>query len=238
MSLRRPFFLLVLAALLPLVLLSALLGAAWIRDQQQVLEREALATVDRVAALIDRELVAQRDILRSLADAPIFDAPLDLAKVAEYAERLRDHQPLWRQIVVSDAGGNRLLSLPAQPGAPPNVIEPESHAVAVSTLRPVIGGIRRGVRNHPAFPVRVPVIRDGKLICVLTAAIEPETINQLLQGTGSAPEWIGAVVDGAGNLVGRTVDASERVGYPASADALRVVRQRESGLYEGRVLEG
>jgi signal transduction histidine kinase/CheY-like chemotaxis protein len=238
MSLRRPFFLLILAALLPLVLLSALIGAAWIRDQQQVLGREAIAKVDRTAALIDRELLAQIDVLRAMADAPLFDGPLDATAIERYAARLQDHQPLWRVVVVSDLAGNWIVSRPETPGGPGRIIEIESHDKAVASGLPAIGSIRHGGRGIPSFAVRVPVVRDGKVLYVLSAVIIPDAVGTLLLATGLPPTWIGAVVDGEGRLAARTSGAPEHIGDTANPDTLHVLKQRRSGLYEGRVLEG
>ena len=53
-TLRRPLVLLILAALLPLVILSAILGTAFLHQRQDAMERKALDRVDRISALVDR----------------------------------------------------------------------------------------------------------------------------------------------------------------------------------------
>src|SRR5215203_5423951 len=81
----RPLLLLVLAALLPLVVLSAALGIASLRHQQQAIEDEALDHVQRISMLLERELSAQIDILRTLTNSALLDGPVDEAAFAELA---------------------------------------------------------------------------------------------------------------------------------------------------------
>ena len=57
-----------LAALLPLVVLSAALGIASLRQQQEAIQDEALDEVQRISMLLERELSAQVDILRTLGE--------------------------------------------------------------------------------------------------------------------------------------------------------------------------
>jgi len=63
----------VLAALLPLVILSAALGIASLRRQQEAIERKALDHVQRISILLERELAAHIEIVRTLANSPLFD---------------------------------------------------------------------------------------------------------------------------------------------------------------------
>jgi len=95
----------VLAALLPLVVLSAALGIASLRHQQQAIEDEALDHVQRISMLLERELSAQIDILRTLTNSALLDGPVDEAAFAELARRVRRDQSLWTALVLSDPEG-------------------------------------------------------------------------------------------------------------------------------------
>ena len=76
-----------IAALLPLVVLSASLGIAWLRHQQDAIEDEASDHVQRIAILLERELAAQIDVLRALAASPLLDGDVDEAGFAELSRR-------------------------------------------------------------------------------------------------------------------------------------------------------
>ena len=134
---HRPIVLLVVAALLPLVALSAALGILSLRQQQDVIEREALTHVQRVSTLLERELTAHVEILRTLANSPLLDGPLDEAAFTDWAQRTRRDLPLWLAVVLSDPRGNRIVDVPEPVTGIPRgrVVDEASHARAVETSR-------------------------------------------------------------------------------------------------------
>ena len=243
-SYHRPLFLLVLAALLPLVVLSALLGGAWLREEQSAMEASAVAMADRLSALVDRELSAQMDALKVVAASPLLDGlaagrELDAAAFFEYAERVQSALPLWTTIVLSDREGNRLVDAPFLVGGTPGkVLEMDSHRRVVDTGKPTVGAILRGPRDQHAFPIRVPVTRNGATVAVLSAVVMPEGFQSLLFGDSLPPGWIAAIVDAEGRMVARAGGDPGMIGQQASGSALRARRAAESGVYDGMSLEG
>ncbi|MBP2313585.1 sensor histidine kinase [Azospirillum soli] len=239
MRYHRPLILLVLAALLPLVVLSAVLGVAWLRQQQSAMERNAVQQVHRLSALIEHELNAQIDILRTLAQSPLLDGVPDEATFFDYAERVQGELPLWTTIVLSDTEGNRLVDSPKLvAGAPGKVVDMPSLTRAVETRAPAIGSILRGPRGRAAFAIRVPVVRNGAVISVVSAVIMPQAFRNLLLDGALPVGWIGAVVDSEGRLVARSSGSSDLIGQPASDSALAARARGGGGVYEGASLEG
>ncbi|CAO3448464.1 hypothetical protein [Azospirillum argentinense] len=241
---HRPLVLLVLAALLPLVVLSAVLGGAWLRGQQSAMEANAIARVDRLSALVDRELSAQMDALKAVAASPLLDGlagggTVDVVAFFEYAERVQGALPLWTTIVLSDVQGNRLVDAPfLVGGVRGKVLDMDSHRRVVETGKPAVGTILRGPRGVHAFPIRVPVTRDGGPVAVLSAVVMPEGFQSLLFGNGLPPGWIAAVIDAEGRLVARAGGDPTLIGRHASETALNARRSADSGVYEGMSLEG
>lgn len=239
MRYHRPLVLLVLAALLPLVVLSAALGVAWLRQQQTVMERNALQQAHRLSTLIDHELNAQIDILRTVAQSPLLDDPPDRAAFFDYAQRVQGELPLWTTIVLSDTEGNRLVDAPLLVGgAEGKVVDMKSLTRSVEKRAPVVGGIRRGPRGRAAFAVRTPVVRDGAVVAVVSAVIMPKAFRDLLLDGALPAGWIGAVVDSEGRLVARSGGPSELIGQPASDSALAARARGGEGIYDGASLEG
>ena len=239
MRYRRPILLLVLAALLPLILLAAGLGFAWLTQQHENIEKEALVRVERTAAALERELSAQIVPLRLLAETPLLDGPLDKAAFFDMAQRFRSELPLWSTVVLSDLQGNRLIDVPnLVTGQPGKVVDVLSHDRVVKTGQAVIGGILRGPRNRPAFAIRVPVIRNGQVTYVLSAVLEPTGIKTILMAGNLPPGWLGGVIDAQGRIVARTSGPPDLVGEPASASARQALQNGAGGIYEGRTLEG
>jgi hypothetical protein len=161
------------------VILSAALGAAWLRHQQEAIEREALNHVERISILLERELAAQAEVVRALAHSPLLDGALDEAAFAELARRIRGDQPLWATVVLTDPHGNRLVDVPEPVGgvARGRVVDEASHAEAVATRQPVIGRMLRGPRNRPGFAIRVPAVRGDEVRSVVSAVIEPNAAS-------------------------------------------------------------
>ena len=239
MRYRRPILILVIAALLPLVILASGLAVAWLLQRQETIENEALDRVERTASLLERELSAQVVPLQLLAQSPLLDGPLDRTAFFDQAQRFRNERPLWAAVVLSDLEGNRLIDVPAPvTGGPGKVVDSQSHDEVLRKRAPVIGGILRGPRNRPAFAIRVPVIRNGQVVLVLSAVLEPDAIRKLLLANDLPPGWLGGVVDAQGRLVARTAGGPELIGESASASVREAVAASSGGLYEGLTLEG
>ena len=239
MRYQRPVVLLVIAALLPLVVLAASLGYAWLRQQHARMQEEALARADRIAALLEQELGAQITHLNLVAASPLFDRPLDPPVFFATAQALLQELPLWHTIVLSDSDGNRLIDVPEPVGgAPGRVVDTQSHGEVVRSLKPVVGRVLKGPRNRPAFAIRVPVVRDGRLLYVLSAVISPAGIRQLLLAGGIPEGWRGAVVDASGSIAALTAPGADRIGEPASPSALAAIASGHKGLYEVQTLDG
>ena len=220
---RRPLALLLLAALLPLVILSAALGIAWLRHQQEAIEREALDHVQQISILLERELATHIEIVRTLANSPFLDGVVEGPTFAEFARRVRRDQPLWMVVVLSDPEGNRLIDVPEPVTgvAKGKVVDEQSHARAVMTRQPVVGRILRGPRNRPAFAVRVPVVRADQVNYVVSAVIEPNAVRDLLFSGQVPANWMGAVIDAEDRIVARRIGPSSLVGELASSRRAR-----------------
>ncbi len=235
----RPLILLVLAALLPLVALSAMLGAAWLRQQQAEMDRGALERVQRISAQLERELLAQVDLLRVVAQSPSLDGRLDESAFRDTAERTQREIPLWRFISLSDPAGNRLIDAPAsRSGSRGKVVDVASHARAVGTRSPAIGTVLRGPLNIPAFAIRVPVIRGDRLVHILSAVVAPDAISRLLLAGGLPEGWRASVIDAEGRLVARTFGDPAFIGQTATEHALAARSRGGEGLYDSVSLEG
>jgi signal transduction histidine kinase/ActR/RegA family two-component response regulator len=239
MKLIRPASLLILAALLPLIALSAALGAAWMRQQQHTMEEDALDRVERLSGVLEREIASQTRILDVLAQSPHLDGPVNEVPFFELARRIHNRVPLWISILLSSPDGTRLVDAPRLvAGVPGKVVDMESHSLAVEGRRPVIGGIVVGPRGRPAFAIRVPVVRNDRVSYVLSAVVDPVAFREYLFAEGIPPGWIVAVVDSGNNLVARTSGSSSFIGRSASESARSARARGGHGIYEGATLEG
>lgn len=237
MNFRRPLILLVLAALLPLVILSAWLGVAALRQRQVALESEAQARVDQASILVDRELQGQAAVLTAMAQLPALDPPFSEPSLRAIIERIRRHQPQWRTVVLTDLQGARLLAMPNYAPTLARVPDLRPQQEVVRTGRPGFTAARGGLIPE-AFIVRVPVVRDGRTHYVLSAAMHRRAITGALRASDLPRDWIGAVLDRGGRIVARTEGSADLVGSLDAQAAREAIRHGESGVYRGLSLEG
>ncbi len=231
MKLNRQLVLLFLAALLPLVVLSAVLGAGALRQGQRAMVGDAQDRVADLAAGVGRELDAQVQVLQTVTQSPLMDGEVDKARFDQMVERLLRYRPLWRALTLSDPQGQRLMDYPLLPGAVPRkVIDKASQAEAVRTGRPVIGQILSPPRLRPAFVIFVPVVRDGKVIYVLDAVMEPDALRNLLLSNRLPSGWRAGVIDRSARIVTRTL-RPDLAGSPVDPDARAAMARSQAGFY-------
>jgi len=213
---RQRIFVVVAAAVLPLAVMSAVALYAGYQQQRAQAERAGLDVARALSIAIDRELNRTLSVLKVLDDSLEGDS-VNMRAFYGHARRVRADQPDWRAIIVYDAEGNALFNTEVAFGAPVRpVVERESFDAVVKTQQPTVGFLRKGPGGAYAFPVRVPITRDGKVRYVVTAVLEPRTILNVLKGQRVPEYWVVAVADAKGIRVARTRSSEQSVGTPYS----------------------
>jgi signal transduction histidine kinase len=231
-AVARSLVLLSVAALLPIFVFAAVSALANLRQQRAVLERDATGRAQRLSELVDRELAAQLHLIQALSQLPLLDGAGDLAAFAETARRIQQQQPLWISLNLADPQGNRVVdTLEGRGGSLGPVVEMASLTRTVTTRSPLIGNVSTGPLGNSAFAIRAPVVRNGSVSYVLSAAIRPDAIRELLLDSNVPAGWIGAVIDGAGQIVSRT-------GQGPAGIAAQAARPPGEGVYTERSPEG
>ncbi len=214
----RPLLLLALAALIPVAIVLGAIGVVVINARKTALEQVLQERTTHAAAALAKEVATQIQLLTMLSDSPRLDPPLDRRDFNELANRMRTRIPAWQIIRVSDTRGRVLLSNP--PGRAGNgslVVDGDSNDQLFETGRPTVGTVMRGPGGMSAFPVRVPVTRDGKTAYALTAVIAAQTLTDVLRGNGLPVTWAAWIESDGGTLMASNVGNVELVGGPASA---------------------
>src|SRR5258708_5327297 len=104
----------------------------------------------------------------------------ELGRFHQIIARALDYNPTWLTVILADPSGKQVLNARLGPSADlPTTVEPESFDLATRTRRPLVGYLARGGGDF-AVPVRVPVMRNGELRYVLTAAGQPDRLRDLL----------------------------------------------------------
>ncbi len=238
MKLNRQLVLLFLAALLPLVVLSAVLGAAALRQGQRDMVSDAQDRVAVLAAGVSRELNAQVEVVQTVTQSPLLDGTVDQARFDQIAARLLSGRPHWRALTLSDPQGERITDYPRLNSTRPRkVIDKSSQAEAVRTGLPVIGQILTPPRLRPAFVIFAPVIRDGRVVYVLDAVMEPDAIRNLLLSSQLPTGWRAGIIDRSFRVVTRT-SRPDVAGTAAAPEGRAAMARSPTGFYRAMGTDG
>jgi signal transduction histidine kinase len=240
-SIGNHLFVLALGTLLPVVLFAAGLALVQARQERQTFERGMHDRVVGITSAIDAELRVTVAALRTLAESQVL-ADDELKRFHGLALRVKNLQRDWLTVILAGADGQQQVNT-MQPygGAELRPIDEIASFEAVQrTLQPAIGSLSSGPRGlQQAFPVRVPVLREGRLAYVLTAVVDPATIARILREQGMPDDWVASVVDLRLFQVARQYQGQVQVGVtvaPAFHSAL--TSGAAEGAYRGATLEG
>jgi signal transduction histidine kinase/ActR/RegA family two-component response regulator len=229
--------LLVATGLLPVSLLGA--WGVWtsVEGQLSDLERSTLELSRAIASTVESELDATLRTLEAMSRSPAL-ARGDTRAFYDIARSEAEIRPTWAGVILSGHDG-RLIFRSNAPYA-----SDEARTVDESSLQrslvvgsPIVGDILTGPLGRQAFAVRWPVMVDGKLRYVLTAAVRPDRILDVLAKQQTPPGWVIGVFDSSLNRVARTRGHASGTASPT----LRAMLQNnpdDSGSGRTRSLEG
>jgi len=238
MRIRTYLLVFAVAILLPMIAFAVVAVVAIDRQQRAAVERGGVETARALMSAIDRELGGSLATLHALAAARSLERD-DLAAFADDARRVLASQRHWRAIILITPSGRVVVNTSYSAGAPlPDIVDRESFDAVLRTGRPVVGAILLGPQRQYAFAVRIPVIHDGRLVYVLTAALEPAAIASILEAQHIPGDWVGTVFDSRRNIVARTRGTEQYEGRPVSPEFLRLLETSHEGWAVTHTLEG
>ena len=229
---------LVVLGLLPVALLSAWAVINTLRAQRQATERSVLELSRALASAVDSELDATKQSLAAMGRSQAL-ARGDMATFYGEAKNEVSAHPEWSAVVLTDGRGNLLFKTTVPLGsADMRIVDPASLARTVSTGQPSVGRLLTG-RTQAAFPIRMPVFLEGRLAYVVTAAVLPDRVVQVLRRQRAPQGWAIAVFDGAHLRVARSRDQSSTVGGAAMPQLSRLLDSPgQEGIGITTTLEG
>jgi signal transduction histidine kinase len=203
--LRHQLVLLAAIGMLPVFLLGA--WGIWnaIQTQRENLQRSTLELSRALASAVESEIDATHRSLAAMSRSRLLTEG-DLRGFHDLARNEVAARPAWATVSLTDGQG-RLLFRTSEPyvdGGRGSVVDPLSLAQVIRGGEPVVGALTFGAQQLGAFAVRWPVVIDGKLAYVLTAAVRPDPILEVLQKQSVPPGWVIAVFDSAQRRVART----------------------------------
>jgi signal transduction histidine kinase len=229
--LERRVFLVALASLLPLAILSGALLISNARDQERRLYRGSEETVLALLNAVDSELKSSMSSLDALAASPRL-ARGDFAGLREEAWELMGRRPAWLNVVVSDRRRQLMNARLPEDASLPDVVSPTTVGEVFDTGKPTVGSVMYApvVREY-AYAVQIPYESGGEVRYVLTAVIRAESLIDLLKLKQVAGDNFISVLDREDKVTARSLNHAKWVGKLPSAELVRLIH---AGKYAGR----
>jgi len=232
-ALRTRLFYLAAAAFLPLAVMSAIGLFALAHQQRQQAERAGLEITRALSTAVDAELQRSLSVLQGLSASPSLERA-EMARFHGLMRRVLDSNPSWLTVILADPAGRQLANARIAFGEPlPSIVDHESFELAVRTKLPLVGYLARGPGTQLAVPVRVPVLYGGEVRYVISAAVKPDGIRELINRQRVPNDWVVSVFDGREQRVARSRQHEESLGGAPSPE-LKALLDRSGG--EGRAI--
>lgn len=239
-SLRTYLLILTAGAVVPVLAFAAYLTIALSRTQQAAVERGLVETAGALASGVDRELTSSVTTLEALATSQHLDRA-DYDAFVRDALRVLESQKRhgWLTIHLAAPDGTALVNSSDPTGAPAPLRDVATVTQSAASAKPVISDLLPGaVDDHPAFAVRVPVIRSGAVTYVLSATLSARSMAGALRSQQDVPDRIAVLYDRRGTIVFRTVNAERLIGTPVTPRLAQESVQHESGVIDDVNREG
>jgi signal transduction histidine kinase/ActR/RegA family two-component response regulator len=239
LSLRWHLVLLVAGSLLPVVLFAVTIVYKLSQQEQVTSERRALLAARNLAVTVEREIASTSRTLKALATSEQLDQD-NIKSFYSQARRVAETQPTWLTAILLSPEGRQLVNTKRPFDEKlPTAIELDSLQQLNLTHQSVVGPLTPDRQGNLAFPVRVPVIRNGNVRYILTAVITPKALASVVEEQSPVDgEWTRTVVDHRGVVVARTRNPERFVGKRGTPSFLKRTAQSSEGVYRDTTLEG
>lgn len=239
LPLRWHLVLLIVGSLLPVVLFAVTIVYKLSEQEQATSERRALLAARNLALTVEREIASTSRTLQALATSEQLDQG-DFKTFYSQAKRVKQTQPTWLTALLLTPDGRQLVNTRTPFGKLlPKAIDLESVERVSRTHKLVVGNLTNGRGGNLGFPVRVPVLRNGKLRYILTAVITPKALAGVVEEQSPVDgEWTRTVVDRRGVVVARTRNPDLFVGKRGTPSFLKRIGESTEDVYRDTTLEG
>ena len=239
LRIRTYLLLLMLVSAVPFIAFSAFLVTRTVAQQTRGFGRDVTAVARAMSLALDSRINAERTALEALGRSPALAAG-DLS--AFYKELLAASALLNGTVSLSRPDGEQVLNTQLPMGTPLPRRAKAAHVAQVSaTGRPAVSGFTRSALNgRPVATLDVPVAGPGGAGApwVLAVTVRLDDITQLLKSQRLPADWVAAVADRDGVLLGRTLDHDARVGTLASPHWTVPAQTEPEGWVPSTTLEG
>ncbi|WP_460452505.1 PAS domain S-box protein [Alsobacter sp. SYSU BS001988] len=226
---------LIIGLLVPVVAFTGLVLNRYAAGEKSRYEIEALERARAVASAVDRELSGLQSALQVLATSRLWDTR-NFEQLYQQATEVKSL--LDAAIVVKSVDGQQIVNTRLPFGSVLPVSLPEGDKRAIATKKPTVSDLFSSATTGLSIvSLNVPIIREGRVVGLISAGLEPGRFARLLVSQGLPEAWTGALVDETGAIIARSRQHERFVGAQATAD-LRQNAVGIEGLWVGTTVEG
>jgi signal transduction histidine kinase len=240
MRLRPQLIVLMLGSMVPIAVFAVFVATMLVERDRDTFLRGAQERCLALLTAVDAELRGQITTLEAVAVMPAL-AGGDLRRFRETLQSVLSSQADYLNITLATPDGQQVVNLQVPEGRPlPNIRNLETgFKRLLESGKPVVGDlVIAPVSGKWNFSVRVPVLQDGRVRYVLSAAVSSSAIDRIITAQQLGPDWGAVVVDANRRFVSRNLQPEKYVGQ-LSPDSLRDALARSpSGWFRGRTVEG
>ena len=187
--------------------------------------------------LLDGEVAAVFAALSLLAQSPDLEAG-NIPAFRRLAEKAVGQRIAL--VALLEASGQQVMSTFIPTGQPLPKRADMSVFEPVFRGTPIVSNIVFGtVTQRAIISIAVPVMREGRVVMVLSGVVYPERFLDLFIAARVNPKWAAAVVDRHNRFVSRNLDPGQYVGQTARPElGIAASGLPEVGTFENSTLEG
>jgi len=233
-KLQSRLFLLVAAALAPMVVFATVAALMLLQHERETMERDAIGRARSAMSAVDTHLRGSIASLETLAASRNLETGNIAAFHAE-SQRVLRTQPGWVNIGLTSGSKVQLANAVYAFGKPePLIAADDGLDAVVRTARPGIGGVAAGnVVTSPTVRVRVPVSYGEEVRYVISAPLNLKQLAALLEAQRLPEDWVITLVDREKRVIARIP-----AGVPASDNFREGTEHDPEGWFLGRTMEG
>ena len=186
---------------------------------------------------VEREVAVMEASLRALASSPSLDRH-DYGDFYLQANEVMQNS-FGSNIVLHAVTGEQIINTSRPFGQTLPTDPPPYLARLMETRQPVLSDLYRGqVSGNAIVSLAVPVIRQGRVLAILTMALDTKHLIQFIRQEGYPSSWVGAMLDSTGTIVARIREPEKYVGQKPAPAVLEAVRSASHGVVAITSLEG
>ena len=230
---------LVLASLLPGILATSFLFSREYDRNRALLEYNMIATARAMVLSVDSQLFRAKATAETLATFGGIDIN-DLPRFHHWAQTVIARTRVGMNVVLCDANGQQLLNTLRPFGSPlPMHGNPQAVRRIFASGQGEMSDLYIGkLLKTPLMSIDVPVLKNGKVIYVLSMGILPNHFNNVLTTQNFPPDWLVVVLDHQGTIVARTHSPEKFVGKKGTSEYVRHIQAMPEGSINTVTLEG